>query len=57
MIGLQVGGNLRFPLVAVAEQLLLVVEQLLVRLREEFEVGSLDDGVDGTSLLRFANNK
>jgi len=57
MIGLQVGGNLRLPLVAVAEQLLLVVEQLLVRLRGEFEVGSLNDGIDGTGLLRCANYK
>jgi len=57
MIGLQVGSNFRLPLVAVAEQLLLVVKQLLVRLRGEFEVGSLDDGIDGTGLLRCASYK
>lgn len=56
MIGLQVGGNLRLPLVAVAEQLLLVVEQLLVRLRGEFEVGTFHDSVHGAGLLRETNN-
>lgn len=52
MVGLQVRGNLGLPLVAVAEKLLLVVQQLLVRLRGELEVGSLDNGVHGTGFLR-----
>ena len=39
------------PLVAVVEELLLVVEQLLVRLRGELEVGPLHDRVHRTRLL------
>merc|ERR1719195_2343211 len=41
-------------LVAVVEQLLLVVEQLLVGLGAELEVGPLHDGVDGAGLLAEA---
>lgn len=41
VISLDVGRDLGLPLVAVIEQLLLVVEQLLVRLRRELEVGTL----------------
>lgn len=52
VVGLEVGRQLRLPLVAVVEQLLLVVEQLLVRLGRELEVGALDDGVDGARLLQ-----
>lgn len=51
MIGLQVRGNFGFPLVAIAEQLFLVVKQLLVRLRGEFKVRSFHDGVNWASLL------
>lgn len=49
VIGLDVGCNLGLPLVAVVEQLLLVVEQLLVRLRRELKVGALP-GWDGVTL-------
>lgn len=41
VISLDVGCNLSLPLVAVVEQLLLVVQQLLVRLRRELKVGTL----------------
>lgn len=54
MIGLDVGRNLRLPLVSVQQQLLLIVQQLLVRLRGEFKVRTLDDGVHGTGLLTEA---
>jgi hypothetical protein len=39
------------PLIAVGEELLLVVEELLVRLGRELEVGALHDGVHGARLL------
>lgn len=54
MIGLNVCSDLRLPLVTVAEQLLLVVEQLLVRLCGKLKVRSLNDGVDWTCLLAKA---
>src|SRR5439155_26382190 len=47
----QIGSNLRFPAVAIGEQLLLVVEELLVGLGGVLEVRSLDDGVDRAGLL------
>ena len=43
-----------FPAVAVGEELLLVVEQLLVIFRGELKVGALHDGVDGAGLLAVA---
>ena len=52
VVGLDVGRDLGLPLVAVVEQLLLVVEQLLVRLGRELKVGPLDDGVDRARLLQ-----
>lgn len=51
MIGVDISRDLRLPLVPVVQQLLLVVQQLLVRLRRELEIGALDDRVDGTRLL------
>eukprot|EP00235_Prasinoderma_singulare_P009573 CAMPEP_0119166340 /NCGR_PEP_ID=MMETSP1315-20130426/5788_1 /TAXON_ID=676789 /ORGANISM="Prasinoderma singularis, Strain RCC927" /LENGTH=207 /DNA_ID=CAMNT_0007159715 /DNA_START=158 /DNA_END=781 /DNA_ORIENTATION=- len=48
---LQVVGNLRLPPVAVGQQLLLVVQQLLVRLCRKLGVGALDNGVHGARLL------
>lgn len=54
MVGVYVAGNLALPLVTVIEQLLLVVEQLLVRLGGELEVGALHDGVHRTRLLAKA---
>lgn len=51
MVGADVGRDLALPLVPVGEQLLLVVEQLLVRLRRELEVGPLHDRVHGARLL------
>src|ERR1700676_1907436 len=53
-VGLQVGRDHRFPLVAVGEQLVLVVHQLLAGLGREFEVRPLDDGVDRAGLLTEA---
>ena len=51
VVCLDVCRDLRLPLVAVVEQLLLVVKQLLVCLRRELKVGALHDRVDGTGLL------
>merc|ERR1719391_1153724 len=51
VVRLDVGGDLRLPLVAVVEQLLLVVEQLFVGLGAELKVGALHNGVHGTCLL------
>lgn len=45
VVGLDVGGDLGLPLVPVVQQLLLVVQQLLVRLRGELKVGALRVGV------------
>ena len=54
IIGFDVGGDLGLPLVAVVQQLLLVVEKLLVGLRRELKVRTLDDGIDRASLLTKA---
>lgn len=54
VVGGEVAGELRLPAVTVGQQLGLVVEQLLVRLHGELEVRSLDDGVNGASLLAEA---
>ena len=51
IIRLYVCRNLGLPLVAVVQQFLLVVEQLLVCFRGEFKVGSLHDSIDRTGLL------
>src|SRR5579871_4579567 len=50
----EVLGDLRFPAVAVREQLLLVIEELLAGLGREFEVRTLDDRVDRAGLLAVA---
>src|SRR5258708_37413273 len=47
-------GDLALPAVAVREQALLVVVELLARLGGEFEIGALDDGVDRAGLLAQA---
>src|SRR5215468_2680061 len=47
-------GDLPLPAVAVREQALLVVVELLARLGGELEVGTFDDGVDRTRLLAKA---
>jgi hypothetical protein len=47
-------GQLRLPLVAVRQQLLLVVQQLLPRLGGVLGVGALDNGVHGARLLAEA---
>lgn len=52
MVGLQIGCNLGFPFVTIAQQLFLIVEQLFVCLCREFKVWSLNDGIDGTCLLQ-----
>lgn len=41
VVGLDVGGDLGLPLVSVVQQLLLVVQQLFVRLCRVLEVGTL----------------
>ena len=46
--------ELGLPLVSVIDKLLLVVKQLLVEECRVFEVGALDNGVDGASLLAEA---
>jgi len=51
MISLQVTSQLDLPLVAIGQELLLVVQQLLVCLCRVFVVGALNNSVDGTSLL------
>jgi len=51
VISLYVGGYLGLPLVSVVEQLLLVVEQLFVRLCGKLKVGALYDSVHRTGLL------
>src|SRR5579862_23093 len=53
-VQLKVLGDLAFPAVAVREQLVLVVVELLARLGRIFEVRALDDGVDRASLLAEA---
>lgn len=52
MVGLQIWCNLGFPFVAIAQQLLLIVEQLLVCLCREFKIRSLNNGIDGTGFLQ-----
>ena len=54
MVRRQVARDRHLPPVSVREQLLLVIEQLLVRLRRELEVRALNDGIHGTSLLAEA---
>src|SRR5262245_19347561 len=44
-------GDLALPAVAVGEQALLVVVELLARLGGEFEIRTFDDGVDRAGLL------
>lgn len=51
MVSLKIGGDFRLPLVAVVQQLLLVVEQLLVRLGGVLEIRAFHDGVNRTGLL------
>src|SRR5262249_56875374 len=50
----QVLGDRARPAVAVREQALLVVVELLARLGRELEVGPRDDGVDRAGLLAHA---
>src|SRR5579885_286374 len=47
----EVGGDLRFPAVAVVQQLLLVEIELLAAFRRELEVRALDDRVHGAGFL------
>src|SRR5687768_12547866 len=50
-VGVDVGGKLGFPALAVREQLLLVVEELLSGLGRELEVRALDDRIDRAGFL------
>ena len=54
IVGFDICGNFRLPLVPVVQELLLVVEQLLVGLGRELKVGALDNRVHGASLLAEA---
>ena len=54
VVRLDVGGEFDLPAVAVEQQLLLVVEELLARLRRVLEVGPLDDRVHWARLLAEA---
>lgn len=51
MVGLDVGRDLSLPFGLVVEPRLLVVEQFLLRLRGELEVGALHDAVHRAGLL------
>src|ERR1700756_630089 len=53
-VELDVLGELALPAVAVGEQALFVVVELLARLGGELEVGALDDGIDRAGLLAQA---
>ena len=53
-LGLHDSRQLWLPLVAILNELLLVVEELLVQEGRVLEVGALDDGIDGASLLTEA---
>src|SRR5271156_1740765 len=50
----QVFGDLGLPPIAVREQFLLVVKELLMRLGRELEIRPLDDRIDRTGLLAIA---
>ena len=54
VVSFNVSSNLSLPLVSIVQQLLLVVEQLLVGLGGELEVGPLHDGVNRAGLLAEA---
>ena len=54
VISFNVGCDLSLPLVTIIQQFLLVVQQLLVGLRGELEVGPLHDGIDRAGLLTEA---
>src|SRR5262245_10880516 len=53
-VGVDIAGELGFPALAVREQLVLVVEQLLAGLGREFEIRSLDDRIDRAGFLAEA---
>src|SRR3954470_14043679 len=53
-VGGDIGRQRGFPAVAVREQLVLVVEQLLAGLGRELEVRPLDDRIDRAGLLAEA---
>lgn len=53
MVSVNVGCNLRFPFVAVVQQFFLVVKQLFVGLSGKLEIGSFDNGVNGTGFLEI----
>lgn len=51
MIRVDIGGDFGFPLITVVEELLLVVEELLVRFSGKFKIRTFHDGIDRTRLL------
>lgn len=56
MVSVNICGNLRLPFVAVQQQLLFVVQQLLVRLGRKLEIRSLDNGIDRAGFLQIIDN-
>lgn len=51
MIRVDIGCDFGFPFVTVVEELLLVVEQLFVRLRGKLEIRPFNDSIDWTGFL------
>merc|ERR1711862_837696 len=51
IVGFNISCNLSLPFVSIVQQLLLVVKQLLVRLRAELKVRSLNNGINRAGLL------
>lgn len=54
MISTNTCSNFRLPFVPVTQQLLLIVQQLLVRLRRILKIASFHNRIDGTGLLAIA---
>lgn len=51
MIRVDIGGDFGFPLVAIVEELLLVIKKLLMGLSGKLKIWTFDNGVDRTRLL------
>ena len=51
MVGGKVLRDGDLPLVTIGEKLLLVVQELLVRLSGKLKIGALDNSIDGAGLL------
>lgn len=51
VIRVNIACNFRLPLVAVVQQLFLIIQQFFVSLRGKFEIGALHNSVNRTGLL------